>query len=374
MAPIKTPAIVLGFTAHSFGVGPAHDVAVLDDDPLFLSPAAGPLANSFIWNHTAGAFEVFQLETGSGNVNANTHPDWNQNDADKISMAQMLLAAARQKWPNEDIYLVPLGRFSATMGPGSLSLAVNNRDVFSVDNTTVPTETQIVFTGGLGAIDRAGPVKVALAGLTGLTPDINGTHDPVTVQLSGNQITVPTATTGTAGFGSATVNFMPGTWDPAETGSDSVFVDWDLQLSAAYEALWAADLAPDPRGLFVCIGINDVSFGISSGFEAAMLRFVAAQRTLMNVRSDEDVPIVWLEPIVALGTSAANAETIRGLQTALRTAARTDPKMATINVDSVPTPLDGPVAMTDDSIHPTYRGFMSLGKALFGGLNATSTG
>ena len=369
MAAIKTPAIVIGFSAHSFGVGLAHDVAVADLDPLLVSPAASPLPNSFIWNHTTGAFVAFQLEAGSGNVNSNTHPDWNLYDADKISMAQMILAASRDRWPDEDIYLVQLGRFAATMDAGVTTNAINDRSVFSVDNTTDPGETRIVFSGGLGGANRLGPMPVQVAGLTGLTPDINGSYASVVVGLAGFQVTVATATTGTAGFGSATVNFTPGTWDPAETGEDAIFPDWDTQMNAAYEWLWAADLAPDPRGLFVCCGVNDVTYGLEAEFEAAMLRFVTAQRLLMNVRVGENVPIVWLEPIVSLATSAA-AETGMGvIREALRTAARTDSKMVTVNVDSVPVALDAPVAMQTDGVHPTYRGYMDLARKLVAGLD-----
>lgn len=365
MAVIKTPAIVIAFAGHSFGVGFDHETAVADADPLL----RGTPANSFIWNHAGGTFDAFSLVTGTGNVNQNTHGDWNLNDGDKVSLAQMVLAAARERWPDEDIYLVHLGRGSATMTAVASTNAINDRFIFSVDNTTDPGETRMLMIGGLGACTQLGPIgPVRITGLTGLTPDINGEHAAVTVQTSGNQLTIPIATTGTAGAvggsGPATVNFSNGHWDPAGTGNDAIFVDWDTEMRAAYEALWAADLAPDPRGLFMCNGINDVTFGIEDDFQAAMLRFVTAQRLLMNVRVDVDVPIVWLEPILALGHSAAVATSIAIIRSALRAAALEDPRMVTLNQDQTAVELDSPVPLQSDNIHPTYRGFMELGKAL----------
>lgn len=365
---IKTPKIVVFYTAHSFGVGFDHETAVSDANPELV----GTPANAYIWNNTAGAFEGFQAETGTGNANQNTHLDWNNNDEDKLSMAPMILAQMKVRHPGEDIYLIPLGVFGSTMTKPAVTQAFNNRTVSAVDNTTNGAETRITLnTGAFGAlaVDRVGPVEATVAGITGLTPDINATEAAATLMTSGLVVVIPTGTTGTASFGSATVNVDLGHWDSALTDNQAIFPDWVTLVTAAYEAMWAADLAPDPRALFVTLGVNDVTYDLQAGFEVAMLAFVTAARDAIRVREGEDIPIVWLEPIIALANSGAALTRRNTIRTALRTKANADSKFVTLRVDQTDPAVNSPVTLTSDGIHPTYTGFSELSKHLVNALN-----
>ncbi len=371
MAQIKKPAIVIAFPAHSFGVGPTHDAATEDNDPLLISTAAAPQDGWFIWNHLTEVFEAFLLD-GSFGTNANTHPKWAPFNANFVSMHQMFFAALKQRYPTEDLYLVPLGRNSGTMVQVDFLNALNERSVVLVDNVSVPTETHVYFSPSL---NQAGNAPIKLSGLSGLTPDINGTYSAVDISFNGTRATIPTATTGVAVVAGATVNATPGCWDPGVTDESSIFVDYASQMDKAYEWLWAADLVPDPRAAFVCLGVNDAIYDTEADFEAAMNRFVTELRLLMQTDGDpkDAMAIVWLEPIITTTTPAPLQVKMETVRTALRTKALADGRFVTVNVDEGTNPLTNPVAMSADTVHPTYRGFMQLAKAMVDSLDDIST-
>lgn len=368
MAAVKQPAIVVAMVTHSYGVGLHYEAATRDIDPRLVSPLGSEQANSFVWDHALGSWEKFLLDKNVG-TNANTHPKWNAGQIDKIGMTQMYIASCRQRWPDQDIYLLPLSRFAVTMVKGDLNNAGNDFTVIFVDNVTNPAETLLAITPSTGT---QGNVEARVHGLTGLTPDINSTYPSVLNDLGGSVIVIPTGTTGVAGIAGARVNLPPGNFDPIIVDESSLYKDFATSVDLAYEALWAADLAPDPRALFVHLGVNDAAFGLGADFEAAMNRFVADVRLLMTVRGAprDEMAIIWQLPFITNLTSAPIQALLAPIRAALIQQALVDSRFIAVNLDGETNPLDPPVALQGDNLHPTYRGYMDLARAMTKGLDA----
>ena len=367
VAGSKTPAIVIGFAAHSYGVGVPASTFVYDNDPDLISSESAPHIGERIWNPSTEQWEDVRLYlSASGLVsNYNRHPEWNWAQlipgAEAVASQPSLLHGARERWPDETVHLLNLAANGATLG------------IASADRTPINVSRALIVPGFLllelatftGSALLARDLVVQVTGVSGLTPSPNGTHTAARLQFisaSAKQwIAIPGTFTGTPVTSGATLGIRPPSWHPS---AGELFQSWAVQTTQAYQALWDADRIPDFRALFVDLGLNDAASDTVDDFADNLAAFVPAMRQVLRTLGLPrawDVPVIWLAPIVHDGLTSTTLAYVQSIRADLAAYAASDSAFRVLTIDESADWLLDAVPISGDEAHPTFAGYRQRG-------------
>lgn len=368
IANARSPAICIGYIAHSYGVGKAATTFILDGDPDLLSTDADPHVGQRIWNPSTEAWEDVRLglsSSGAIECNYNRHPEWNWAQlfpgAEAVGGQPALMHGARERFPDETVHLLNLAVGGATLG-----IATANRVPRDVTRAIIlPGFLLLELSGFSGEALVQRDLYVEVNGVTGLTPDPNGTHADARLQfISGSAkqwIAIPGDYAGTPNVASATLGIRRASWHPAAA---ELFDSWAVQATQAFEALWSAGRIPDFRALFVDLGANDAASDTADGFGDALAAFVPAIRNTvrtLGLPRQWDVPIVWLAPPIHDGLDATRLAYTQTIRSALAAYAANDPAFVVLSIDENEDWLLDPSPISSDEVHPTFVGYRERG-------------
>ncbi len=356
----RRPAIIVGLCGHSYVVGTSATAFTLDDDPMLISEAPpNHMSPVKVWNHSEAGFENLLIVPGPLDSNCNSSPVWNKNVEATAGPLPSLLRGLTERFPDETIYCVPLGVNGSTLAYHDITQAGTTHIITAVTvNATTVTVTV------------ADPVKIGkdftvnISGVSGLSTTINGagqTGTPLAPIGYTYDFTLPITTTGTPVITGATAQWSTGVWDPTQ---NEIWTEWSGAVENAYEWLWDANLVPDARACFVSLGVNDAVLGVSdTNYAAAMSAFVTANRLLWETRGQprEEFAHVWLKTIQHDAIPASYQTAVTAVRAAQVAAAAADSRLALLDLDEDADFLADYGPISDDDVHPTYRGYVQMG-------------
>ena len=367
VASERAPAIVIGFAAHSYGVGVLARTFIDDNDPDLVSSETDPHIGERIWNPSSEAWEDVRLyQSAAGLVsNYNRHPEWNWAQifpgGESVASQPSLLHGARERFPDETVHLINLAANGAT-----LAIASADRAPLSISRALIQPGALLLelssFTGA-ALLDR--DLVVAVAGISGVTPSPNGTHASARLSfISGSArqwIAIPGSYSGTPVTSGATLGIRPPSWHPS---AGELFDSWALMTTQAYDALWQSGRVPDFRALFVDLGLNDAADDTVDEFADALDAFVPAMRDVLRTLGLPrawDVPIVWLAPIVHERLSSETLAHVLSIRANLAARAAADPAFRVLALDESADWLLDSVPISGDDVHPTFSAYRERG-------------
>lgn len=362
---------VNGSTAYLMGqVGNPEMVAPVIEQA---NGHGAPIPWAKVWNHSTAAVEVAvadhtQFTSFGGLSNLATNALFQVGLTGAAGIHIPMFRELRTMFPDHDIVLFQLGVNGSTAAAHTTSI-VGGAKIASVSPgaSTVTITLETAANGGQ-RLYRTAPLRVTLSGITGLTPEINGSHVATPTSVSTNPLTPGTQTftipvasvTGTAGVSSARADVPQGIWDP---DAADIWPELQDQINAFHAGLVEAGYRPDARFVFVSLGTNDQALNTGTAeYQAAIGRILEGIREECSTRAKprEELGVVFLEPIVH-GRSTITSATTRLYQTALRNAISGDTRAVTLNVDESADRIADPVTISYDRVHPDVNGYVNLG-------------
>jgi hypothetical protein len=365
----KTPAVMVMCIGDSYVEGVSYLQFSLDDDPRLISTVADPIQGLKVWRPDSQAWEDYWLDSTGSNVNR--HPEWNATKnvpgGQTLSVQPSLLVGLRERYPDETVWLVNLGKSGSTLATVPIDTEELQYPLAAAALTTDGVILQLA-NGVKVSSDRSFPVL--LAGVSGLSADINGLRSATPVAFDAGsggtsffQID-SVGITGTPSVVGATAGIRPPAW---EQGADELFASIQTEFQAAIQAAWDAGYVPDFRGIYVMLGLNDAALGVETEFANELAAFVDSMRSMVRTQGQPrefDVPVVWLNPIEHDDMAAGTAAALPTIRTALADQAQSDPYFTVLSLDEDEDWLENPAVISRDTIHPTFRGYVEIGYRL----------
>lgn len=376
----RRPAIVCGFIGPSFCVGTTVNAYLFDDDPDLLSKPGQEHPGRKVWNIAEGEWQparIYRELTANGPVpraNFITHPKWNLgmliDHGATVGPQMALLKGLRERFPDEDVHLIVLGANGSTMAPATGEHKPNQilNVIRAVDHVAI--ELKDID----GRMFLGGDFVVTINGVTGLTPSINGQHHNARHLRFGSSanapptqwIQIPGRFTGTPAYSGATLWLRPGVWQPSV---GELWTDFEEVVKSAYEALLDDRRLPDCRALFSVIGINEVYHAVHNEFGAVLDEMVPLARELLQTRAKPrgtiaELPIVWLNPTSHEFLTDTENSRLAVVRAALAARAANDPYFRVLTVDPHVDWLQDLSPISNDKVHPTFRGYQEIGYRL----------
>lgn len=349
-------------------------------NPEMVAPAVAqanghgePIPWAKVWNHSTAAVETAladhtQFTSFGGLSNLATNAKFQPGLTGSAGIHIPMFRELRTMFPDHDIVLFQLGVNGSTAAAHTTSI-VGGAKIASISPgaSTVTITLETAANGGQ-RLYRTAPLRVTLSGISGLTPDINGSHVATPTSVSTNPLTPGTQTftipvasvTGTAVVTSARAEVPQGIWDP---DAADIWTEFQDQVNAFHAGLVAAGYRPDARFVFVSLGTNDQALSTgTTEYQAAIARILEGIREECSTRAKprDELAVIFLEPIVH-GRATVTAATTRLYQTALRNALSGDTQSKTLNVDESADRIADPVTISYDRVHPDVNGYINLG-------------